>query len=153
MTRRMKAAGVENWTISHSFFARSRGFRVSEQQKDHFSLYNAVLSDEDILKIINGGNFVKEPPFLSEDELMDRSKSNVFLKIITMIQALYLIVQAIARRGQDLGITELELATIAFTLCALPVFVLWLRYVQASWFPTVEVTDISQGSRRMLFIL
>jgi hypothetical protein len=49
----------------------------------------------------------------------------LFTKAFAYIQSTWLVVQSIARVFQGLPITQLELATIAFVVCALIIYILW----------------------------
>ena len=64
-------------------------------------------------------------PYLSEDEIWDRSKANGLAKTIVCIQALWFCTQCIVRLAQGIPISLLELNTFAHALCALLVYILW----------------------------
>jgi len=55
-------------------------------------------------------------PCISVDEIMDRSKRDVFSKGFAVLQTTWFITQCIARAVYGLTITELELATLAFAV-------------------------------------
>jgi len=57
-------------------------------------------------------------PIVTEESIEDRSKSDVFTKAFAIIQSTWLIVQSLSRLTAGLPITELELATMAYVLCA-----------------------------------
>ncbi len=61
----------------------------------------------------------------SDDEIIDRSKSDVFTKLFAVVQSGWLIVSSIARVRHGYAITELELATMAFIVCALLMYIFW----------------------------
>jgi len=56
---------------------------------------------------------------------MDRSKADALVKGFALLQCVWLFIQVIARAIQGLAITELELSTMAFILCALVIYILW----------------------------
>ncbi|KUJ22820.1 uncharacterized protein LY89DRAFT_311399 [Mollisia scopiformis] len=58
-------------------------------------------------------------PHISEAELTDRSKSDGFVKAIAFSQILWDIIQIIVRAARKLPISQLELAVIAFAVCAM----------------------------------
>ncbi|KAK1751525.1 hypothetical protein QBC47DRAFT_392014 [Echria macrotheca] len=64
-------------------------------------------------------------PDLSENEIMDRSKSDAFTKLFALAQSVWLITQSIARAVNGLAITELELVTVSFVTCAAVMYALW----------------------------
>jgi hypothetical protein len=63
---------------------------------------------------------------LPEKEDIDNlSKADSFTKAFACVQSTWLVIQSIARVCQGLPITQLELATMAFVVCALIMYVLW----------------------------
>ena len=62
---------------------------------------------------------------LDEQSVADRSKSDAFTKTFAIAQSSWLIVSSIARVHHGLAITELELATMAFIVCALVMYIFW----------------------------
>jgi hypothetical protein len=56
---------------------------------------------------------------------MDRSKADPFTKVFALVQAGWLVLHSCARKIVGLPITELELMTMAFTICALVTYILW----------------------------
>ena len=82
-------------------------------------------------------------PFLSEEEIWDKSKANGLAKAIVCVQAVWFCTQCIARLGQGMPISLLELNTFAHAICALLVYVLWWNKPLDVHEPTV--IDVSQS--------
>jgi hypothetical protein len=61
----------------------------------------------------------------TEKEINDLSKADAFTKAFACIQSSWLIIQSIVRVSVGLPITQLELATMAFVVCALTMYLLW----------------------------
>lgn len=61
----------------------------------------------------------------TEREINDLSKADAFTKAFACIQSSWLIIQSIVRVSLGLPITQLELATMAFIVCALTMYLLW----------------------------
>lgn len=59
------------------------------------------------------------------DEITDRSKSDAFTKLFALVQSGWLVISSIARVHNGYAITELELATMAFIVCALAMYFFW----------------------------
>ena len=57
----------------------------------------------------------------------DRSKADVFTKLITFLQTSWFLLQLIGRAASHLTITTLELFTLAYVCCALGAFGFWLH--------------------------
>ncbi|KAL9594735.1 MAG: hypothetical protein Q9179_005262 [Wetmoreana sp. 5 TL-2023] len=82
-------------------------------------------------------------PFLSEEEIWDKSKANGLAKAIVCIQAAWFCTQCITRLGQGMPVSLLELNTFAHAICALLVYVLWWNKPLDVHEPTV--IDVSQS--------
>ena len=82
-------------------------------------------------------------PFLTEEEIWDKSKANGLAKTIVCVQAAWFCAQCIARLGQRMPISLLELNTFAHAICALLVYVLWWNKPLDVHEPTV--IDVSQS--------
>ena len=59
---------------------------------------------------------------VDEEDIADRSKSDAFTKVFAILQSGWLILSSITRAYHGLAITELELATMTFILCALTMY-------------------------------
>jgi hypothetical protein len=67
---------------------------------------------------------LKQLPHITEDEINDKSKSNPFVKAIAVTQILWMVVQIIVRTSRGLAITQLEIAVMAFSVCAVILYIL-----------------------------
>ena len=71
---------------------------------------------------------VKDPEFnarITEEEIMHRSKGDALSKIIFILQSSWFILQLLARHGQGLGLTQLELTALALVSLNGITFMLW----------------------------
>lgn len=82
-------------------------------------------------------------PFVSEEEIWDKSKANGLAKSIVCIQAAWFCAQCIARIAQGMPVSLLELNTFAHAVCALLVYILWWSKPLDVQEPTV--VDIGQS--------
>ncbi|KAJ7700382.1 hypothetical protein B0H17DRAFT_890771, partial [Mycena rosella] len=57
--------------------------------------------------------------------IIDKSKGDVFSKGVALAQALWFVIQCLARIHQHLPVTELEVATLAFAVVNVFVWLLW----------------------------
>lgn len=62
-----------------------------------------------------------------ELDIKDRSKSNGVLKVFTCMQATWLLVETVVRFAQHQPVSELEVTTCAYIVCALVVYSCWLH--------------------------
>jgi len=63
-------------------------------------------------------------PYISPDELQDRSKSDSLVRTIAVVQILWVIIQILTRASRHLAISQLEIAVIAFASCAVVMYLL-----------------------------
>ena len=78
----------------------------------------------EICKLREEGTLPKLP-YISEEELRDKSKSNSFIKAIAIFQIIWSTIQIIVRTVRKIAISQLELAVIAFAACAVVIYVLY----------------------------
>jgi len=71
---------------------------------------------------------VRDPEFnirITEDEVMHTSKGDALSKVIFILQSTWFITQCVARHVQGLGLTQLELTTLALASLNGITFILW----------------------------
>lgn len=61
-------------------------------------------------------------PKITKDEINDRSKSDIFVKSLAIIQVCSAIIEIISRHVRGLAISQLEVAVTAFAFCAFIIF-------------------------------
>ncbi|KAL8712903.1 MAG: hypothetical protein Q9225_006859 [Loekoesia sp. 1 TL-2023] len=130
------------WTIVHGFYALMGGFAfATDSRKDNFlpsSYTRATLTPEGIIFLLS-----HEPdalPYLSEAQILDKSKADGLKKTLVCAQATWFCVQCITRLTQSLSVSLLELNTFAHALCTLVIYILWWKKPLDVEEPT-EVTD------------
>ena len=64
-------------------------------------------------------------PSITEEEIYDRSKGDYLSKGIVLVQLSWFIIQCIVRAAYGLAVTELEVATLAFTVLSGVTYYLW----------------------------
>jgi len=77
-----------------------------------------ILSREKIYSLRRGGA-IKRLPRITTAEIHDKSKANVFVKALAVIQVFWICVQVIVRSAKGLTISQLELVVTAFSLCVI----------------------------------
>ncbi|PMD34475.1 hypothetical protein L207DRAFT_517611 [Hyaloscypha variabilis F] len=63
--------------------------------------------------------YIEKLPGITAAEIHDKGKSNAFTKVVAILQVFWISVQVIVRRARGLTISQLELVTAAFSLCAI----------------------------------
>jgi len=102
------------WTKAHAFFAIMGGFMFFDGDKP-----NRIIEPEELCS----PDF--QVPHITEVEIIDRSKADLLSKALAMTQTGWFMLQCIARRLDQLPITELELVTVAFATLNLATYVCW----------------------------
>ncbi|KAL2786910.1 hypothetical protein BJX66DRAFT_341696 [Aspergillus keveii] len=64
-------------------------------------------------------------PRITEEDTKNQAKSDSLTKAFAVLQCTWLIVQSISRTSQGFLLTELELTTLAFTICAVIMYGFW----------------------------
>jgi hypothetical protein len=86
-----------------------------------------------------------EIPRITAKEINDKSKADIFAKIIIIIQTSWFMLQYVGRAAQHLTFTTLELATVAFVCCTLPTYYFWLQKPLDVFTPTIITTEFSMA--------
>ena len=61
-------------------------------------------------------------PYITEEELQDKSKSDTFVRTIAIVQLIWIGVQIVVRAVRRLAVSQLEIAVIAFAACAIIIY-------------------------------
>ncbi|KAL8727725.1 MAG: hypothetical protein Q9166_005838 [cf. Caloplaca sp. 2 TL-2023] len=64
-------------------------------------------------------------PKISEEDILDKNKSDNVSKLLSVLQALWMLVQIISRLRGKLPVTLLEVNTLAHIVCAIIIYGLW----------------------------
>ncbi|KAI4145262.1 MAG: hypothetical protein L6R39_003879 [Caloplaca ligustica] len=116
------------WTLVHGFYALMGGFAFSTAARANEDFLpsqhtRCTITPEGIPFLLD-----HEPdalPYISEDQIKDKSKADGLKKTLVCAQALWFCVQCITRLAQALPVGLLELNTFAHALCTLVIYVLW----------------------------
>jgi len=84
-----------------------------------------ILSFELFQKLVRNGLLPVAITEVTEEEIQDRSKGDGLTKSIAICQALWFIVQCIARHVQNLAVSEFELVTLALSGVSGIMFLFW----------------------------
>jgi len=110
------------WTMMHQHYADMGGYclqwRTPEGAKCGF------LSSEQIAVFIRL-NDLSPSVLLSKHEIEDKGKADWFVKAAAILQALWLVLQCVARAAQGLAVSTLEMSTLAYIPCAIVIFYFW----------------------------
>ncbi|KAF7292687.1 hypothetical protein MIND_01166900 [Mycena indigotica] len=98
-------------SLTHGFFISMGGFVDNDR--------HPLVQSSDIDQHIDAIRHI------SEEEILDRSQGDAFSKTVALLQALWFVVQCLARLQQHLPLTELEVVTLAFASINAVNWLLW----------------------------
>jgi hypothetical protein len=117
------------WSLTHGFFANMGGFAVRRKRAsvDEPLTPPIHLNGEPLLALLKRGHkSLIKAPLLSQADIEDRSKSNLFAKSVVILQVLYYCGSCLLRLIHHLSVTQLEIGTFGFAVCSvLSFFVLF----------------------------
>lgn len=123
--RFMRARKQKKWTLTLAFFADMGGFELDDDEHKHFQDGRKFLEWFDKRWRARGGD-VELDAVRIEREIDDRSKSNMVLKMFTLIQSGWLFVVTLARFAEKKAVSELEVTTCAYIFCTGFTYLFWL---------------------------
>lgn len=118
--RDFHASNHTGWTMSHAFFADMGGFVLRTKDEHIFPI------DAKQLHYLVSEGHVKFPS-LDKRMIADRNKVNGGLRIITLFQILWFLIDICGRAAQQLTITCVELTTAAFIICSFGTLFCWAK--------------------------
>jgi hypothetical protein len=108
------------WTLTHGFFAYMGGFMLYVDKEPV-----AALTPNELRKFIEEESV--DMPFITKEDIEDRSRADVLSKGIALLQLVWFILQLIARLVQRLPITLLEIDTLAVVILTCVAYGLWWK--------------------------
>ncbi|KZP09470.1 hypothetical protein FIBSPDRAFT_993388 [Athelia psychrophila] len=96
-----------DWTVTHGFLVLMGGFYYLEPGENPHRL-----SPEEVEDCIKDGSL----DLPTKSQVNDKSKSDAFSKTVASLQTIWFVAQSLARPIQQLPLTMLEVATVAYTL-------------------------------------
>ena len=116
----MNAIGMTDWSLTHAFYADSGGFVLEPPDSVSFPITAKHLE-----YLVNRA-YVAVPK-ITREEILDKSKADVFAKVVAGVQSIWFIGQCLARVITGLPLTLLELATLGIISCTSLVFYFWMH--------------------------
>ncbi|KAJ6573005.1 hypothetical protein DFH09DRAFT_1079160 [Mycena vulgaris] len=123
-----------NLSYTHGFFFSMGGF-VSQ-------VGHPIATFKQLEDSVLGSEYLSAIRKVKVADIMDKSKGDALSKGVALMQGLWFITQSIARVHQHLPVTELEVATLAFAIVNVFIWVIWwkkpLDVEQPIWIGPVE---------------
>jgi len=156
--------GFKDWTMQKGFYVDMGGLQIvlegsisslrrDKMNGDILELECGVcftIRLDDLISLLKAG--LLPIPDISKHDLDERSKTNLFARVITSFQIICFAIQCFRRLGSDLPISTLELSTLAFTFCAICIQYFW--WEKPLDLRTATVTTISpENNTRFISVL
>ncbi|KAK0737946.1 hypothetical protein B0T18DRAFT_473932, partial [Schizothecium vesticola] len=146
------------WTTTHAFYANMGGFLVHGMNchltLDEFTCFPFAANSAQLCVLLSSG-IIGKLPSITEDQINDKSKEDVVVKILALLQVFQLVVQLIVRKVYGLPTSQLEITALSFCVGAAFTYLLWLRRPKDIQLPTdVYITwDLNDADKEQLCFL
>ncbi|PYI07768.1 hypothetical protein BO78DRAFT_312241, partial [Aspergillus sclerotiicarbonarius CBS 121057] len=115
------------WSLQHALFAIMGGYALETQYTskvtNQHQTIRRLVTAEGIAILATTGTL----PNVSKKDIEERSKADVFAKVIVVFQILWFALQVLGRLFQRLPVTLLETHTTIHVGCAIVVYAIWLN--------------------------
>ncbi|KAM6484150.1 hypothetical protein HDV62DRAFT_357542 [Trichoderma sp. SZMC 28011] len=139
---------VENgkgpWSLTHSYYANMGGFVIqgrvkqSEKTKYHDPYH---LTSKGVFALLEK-KYIDQLPDVTEAEIKDKSKGDILVKAIAVGQILWSVIQIIGRGVRRLPVSPLEVAVVAFAVCAVFIHALfWYKPQRVGITTTIPLNE------------
>ncbi|KAL8801839.1 MAG: hypothetical protein Q9182_004189 [Xanthomendoza sp. 2 TL-2023] len=120
---------LENpWSQLHSFYANMGGFVfdldeifLGDRETFTSKVSRLTLTPRGVALLAACGYL----PQISTEDILDKNKSDNVSKVLSVLQAIWMLAQIISRLKGRLPITLLEVNTLAHIICAIIIYALW----------------------------
>lgn len=109
------------WTMRHAFFADMGGVHLKCPDFPAFPV-----NSHQLVYLIEH-NYI-EYPDINAKAIWDRNKADTFARILTLLQIIWFLIQAIGRWVQHLALSTFELSCLAFIFCSINTFFFFFRH-------------------------
>lgn len=122
------AAPRVKWTLTHSYFANMGGLRVEEKDNEpvfslctgrsYWMIHSTIAITTRQFSYLRRSGLMESTLAISEEDIKDKSKTDYFTKGLAIVQISSLILSLVQRSARHLAISQLEIITVAFAVCA-----------------------------------
>lgn len=119
--------GRNKWTMTHAMFTEMKGFERSLNGKLEtvdLEFMNTVLCDKESIERVE----LSQQLDRLLEEISDKSKADPMVKVLACLQVMWFLIIILARRfgTPRLPLTQLEIATCGYIICALGTWSFWM---------------------------
>lgn len=136
------------WTLKHAFYANMGGFML--RARDTAAGDDATeprywkpfpLTANQLFYLIERGYF--EPPRINKRMIRERDKVDGAIRLLTVLQIIWFLINLAGRAAQHLPVTCLELTTATFIFAAIGITFCWTHKPADLVIPTIITTEYS----------
>ncbi|CAK7232045.1 hypothetical protein SCUCBS95973_008129 [Sporothrix curviconia] len=120
--KKLKDSGYDGWTIRNGFYAAMGGFVLHSPDFVPFPL-----NVDQVHYLVSHGYIDYKDVLIEKEVIEDQNKFDTLTRILTTVQLLWFVVNAVARGSLRMAITTLEFSTIAFIFVTIFTCYFW-RY-------------------------
>jgi hypothetical protein len=92
-----------------------------------------------IFRLRTSGQLPKMP-LISADDIIDKSKTDSFARIVSVAQITWIVAQVLTRVARRLAVSQLEIAVVAFSTCAIIIYILYWKKPKSVLIPCTVLT-------------
>ncbi|KAH8818108.1 hypothetical protein F5882DRAFT_433567 [Hyaloscypha sp. PMI_1271] len=92
-----------------------------------------------ILRLRRSGQLPKMP-LISADDINDKSKTDSFARVVSVAQITWIVAQVLTRVARRLAVSQLEIAVVAFSTCAIIIYILHWKKPKSVLIPCIVLT-------------
>ncbi|MCJ1273929.1 hypothetical protein MMC21_001722 [Puttea exsequens] len=138
-------AGYLWWTEKHGFFANMGGFMLQARDKAQVGepepkYWTTFPLNADQLLYLMKHNYVK-PLQIDKKLIREKDKVDGAIRILTLLQISWFLINVVGRAAQHLTITCLELTTAFFIFCAFGISFCWAHKPADLVLPEIIITE------------
>lgn len=124
--KQFRESGIKTWTMTHAFYADMGGFVLRTRGWDQYpeGWEKFPVNAKQVHYLWTEGYI--DFPRISKKDIRDKNKVDGVLRIFTVSQIVWFVVNMAGRRAQNLAITCGELTTAAFIVCSFGTVMCWL---------------------------
>ncbi|OQO04191.1 hypothetical protein B0A48_10801 [Cryoendolithus antarcticus] len=123
--------GGRGWSLRECFYITMGGYAISQRgDSEHRGIVH--LWPESFIHLLKQDPANVLPQLLTNEEIADRSKSDMFTKTVILVQVCYFCITLFTRWAKRIPVTPLEVATIAYTTCSIFTYGLFLYKPQGA---------------------
>lgn len=140
------------WTLEHSYYAQMGGLvyqdRACRTRKSYIALTARKLGPHFIWSDSNAPHPL-EHCVLRKEDIEDKSKANWLVKGFAVLQITWIILSVIVRHINELPISQIEIATIAFSVMAIFIYLVnWWKPKDISQPTIIQNARLMSGSSK-----